>query len=654
MTTRIKALALIALVPFLSGASCTKIKAKSAFKDGIKLLLNGTALSAQLDLLQSSTVAALTPPGGLLPDTVYTVSISGVKDIAGNLMSGTFTSSFKTIDTIAPTVSSLTYTGDLIKNNILPITAVGDPDTASVDFFADGVLMFTDSTSPFAYSMPLTKEGPVTVKAVARDLAGNRNPNIPWARELSFTVVADTPPATSITSPAEGSQVSTNASVTVNVTSTDDLLAKEITLTAVMNGQTLLSQTKTSATGKTFSTTFSFTVPLTAAPGSSIVITAAAKDSGGQASAIAQRTLAVKDGTVPAIASITSPGQTAKYRPGEQNAQASVTATDNIGVTSITCTASGAATGSRTFTIEPAATTTTQTFVFPVSPSATPYQNMTVTCTAKDAAPNTSPAGTLTMQVADIVPPAVTGANRTDGETNVPAKPTISVTFSEALLASTVTGTTVTLTIEGGMPVAGSVTLTNSSKTVNFTPTQNLTKAARFRFSVGTAVTDEAGNGLTTEYAFSFTTDGTPPSVVGTSPANNATNIQARPVVSATFDEPFLASTVNAASVKLVADDGAAVAGTASLGNNGKTVSFTLSQDLVKATTYRLVLTSAVTDEIGNGQSGAPVLSFTTDDTPPAIATVTPADGAQNVALGIAVRNQPRSRAEISLALVCG
>jgi tetratricopeptide (TPR) repeat protein len=36
MTTRIKALALIALVPFLAGASCTKVKAKSSFKDGIK------------------------------------------------------------------------------------------------------------------------------------------------------------------------------------------------------------------------------------------------------------------------------------------------------------------------------------------------------------------------------------------------------------------------------------------------------------------------------------------------------------------------------------------------------------------------------------------------------------------------------------------
>lgn len=36
MTTRIKALALAALVPFLAGASCTQIKAKSAFKDGIK------------------------------------------------------------------------------------------------------------------------------------------------------------------------------------------------------------------------------------------------------------------------------------------------------------------------------------------------------------------------------------------------------------------------------------------------------------------------------------------------------------------------------------------------------------------------------------------------------------------------------------------
>ncbi|HLA79796.1 MAG TPA: tetratricopeptide repeat protein [Vicinamibacteria bacterium] len=36
MTTRIKALALVALVPFLAGAACTNIKAKAAFKDGIK------------------------------------------------------------------------------------------------------------------------------------------------------------------------------------------------------------------------------------------------------------------------------------------------------------------------------------------------------------------------------------------------------------------------------------------------------------------------------------------------------------------------------------------------------------------------------------------------------------------------------------------
>ncbi len=36
MKTRTKALALLALLPFLAGASCTRVKAKTAFKDGIK------------------------------------------------------------------------------------------------------------------------------------------------------------------------------------------------------------------------------------------------------------------------------------------------------------------------------------------------------------------------------------------------------------------------------------------------------------------------------------------------------------------------------------------------------------------------------------------------------------------------------------------
>ena len=293
-----------------------------AFTDGIKLLLNGTPISARLDLIQGGTVAALTPLSLLLTDSIYNVSVSGVRDIAGNQLVSPFISIFTTIDTIAPTVSALTTSGDLIKGNTVTVTATVDADTASVDFMVDGVLAFTDSTAPFAYSMPLAREGQAVVKAVARDQAGNRNPNSPWAKEISFTVAGDTAPLLTITAPAEENQVSTNTPVSVTVTATDDLLVSAVTLTAVMNGQTLLEQTKTNLTGKTFTPVFSFVVPFAATPGTSILITAQAKDSGGQTSAISQRTIVVKDGTAPTLSAITSPGISHKIqtRPDRRSA----------------------------------------------------------------------------------------------------------------------------------------------------------------------------------------------------------------------------------------------------------------------------------------------------------------------------------------------
>jgi len=609
-----------------------------SFTSDIKLLLYGTQVNARLDLVQSGTVAILTPTGGLLTDTVYTISVSGVKDLVGNLLLGTYSSSFMTLDTLAPNVNSLTIpaNADLIKGNTISVTAATDADTAFVDFFVDGKLAFTDNTSPFVYLLPLTKEGSIVIKAVAQDAAGNRNPNIPWAKELALNVLVDTPPSMSITSPVEGSLVNTNAAVSVGVTATDDLLVSSITMTAVMNGQTLLDQTKTSATGKTFSPAFSFTVPLTAAPGSSIIITAIATDSNGQTSAISQKTIIVKDGTVPAITTLTSPGIANKYKPGDMGA-ATITATDNIGVASVTCAASGAATGSQTFTIDPTALSTSLTFPFQVNANAAPYASFTISCTAKDAAQNASNATIIAMQAADVVPPAVSSTNIANNATNIQAKPTVSAIFSETVLLSSLTATSVILTADNGSVVAGTISLSGDHKTVSFLPTQNLVKATLYRFLITTAVKDDAGNGLAADYSLSFTTDGTPPTLVSASLTNNATNIQARPALSATFSEPLLTSTVNAASVKLTADSGVAVAGAVSLSTDRKTVTFTLSQDLAKATRYSLVVTSAVTDDIGNAVTGDPVLSFTTDNTAPAMTSITPANGAQNVALGIAV-----------------
>lgn len=129
---------------------------------GTKLLNGDVVVNTRLDLVQANTIAILTPLSALTADTIYTVSVNNVKDLAGNAILDTFTSTFKTIDTSAPIVSSMTSTGDLIRGNTVIITAEADEDAATIDFFVDGVLASTDNTIPFNYSMLLSKAGTVT------------------------------------------------------------------------------------------------------------------------------------------------------------------------------------------------------------------------------------------------------------------------------------------------------------------------------------------------------------------------------------------------------------------------------------------------------------------------------------------------------------
>jgi hypothetical protein len=106
----------------------------------------------------------------------------------------------------------------------------------------------------------------------------------------------------------------------------------------------------------------------------------------------------------------------------------------------------------------------------------------------------------------DTTPPTVSSVSPADGATGVAASSNVTGTFSEAMDASTVTGTNVTLKNAAGTAVAATVTYNATSRVVTLDPTNDLAASTTYTASIGTGVKDSAGNALAAAKTWSFTT----------------------------------------------------------------------------------------------------------------------------------------------------
>jgi hypothetical protein len=129
--------------------------------------------------------------------------------------------------------------------------------------------------------------------------------------------------------------------------------------------------------------------------------------------------------------------------------------------------------------------------------------------------------------------------------------------------------------------------------------------------------------------------DTTPPTVVGTTPAAESTNVAVNSALSITFSEAMDPATLTPDAVRLVATDSSSIPGTISY--SGLTAVLTPSSQLDFASSYTLILSTAVKDLAGNPLSGEYVCTFTTGDapdlTPPTVTATIPASGATDVAV---------------------
>src|SRR5262245_6535597 len=122
-------------------------------------------------------------------------------------------------DTVPPTVSITSpASGTTVRGRVsINVDACDNVGVAKVDFFIDGNLIGSDSTYPFSlsWSSKTVQNGSHSFTSKAFDAATNAA----TSGAVPITINNESvPPTTSITSPANGSLLQGNVSVTANAT----------------------------------------------------------------------------------------------------------------------------------------------------------------------------------------------------------------------------------------------------------------------------------------------------------------------------------------------------------------------------------------------------------------------------------------------------
>lgn len=224
-----------------------------------------------------------------------------------------------------------------------------------------------------------------------------------------------------------------------------------------------------------------------------------------------------------------------------------------------------------------------------------------------------------TVGETDSTVPTVTESVPLNSAIDIAIDQEVVVTFSEAMEASTINSTTLTLSTDV-TEVAGAVDYSGTAAT--FTPSADLEHSTLYTVLVTVGATDEAGNALAAIHTFSFTTLTAPdiivPEIDTTHPIDNAIDVARNQVISLTFNEEMDASTVNTTTFTL--SDGAAVSGTVDY--SGTTATFSPADILASDVLYTATITTGVTDLAGNALAENTEWTFTTGGSATGLATV--------------------------------
>jgi large repetitive protein len=246
-------------------------------------------------------------------------------------------------------------------------------------------------------------------------------------------------------------------------------------------------------------------------------------------------------------------------------------------------------------------------------------------------------AGTFTTtNTVDSTAPTVT-ITPANGATNAGLNTQVVLTFSKSINPSTITSSSVNL-LNGDRPINPATSISKDNRTVVLNYNGGLLPAgATITVTANSLVTDLSGNALvstTSQFTTTPAVSNSAPYVISMRPGSGATAVPTNAVITLFTSAPMNSSSVTGALE--VSQTGVLVAGTTTVGSNGQSIQFKPTSALPAGTTIQVNLTSTAQDIYGNYLSNFSGTFTTVADLTTVAATVTatnPFPSATNVPL---------------------
>lgn len=655
----------------------------------------GAAIVGTVSYVSSSRVASFSPTAPFPANSTCTATIATtVKDTTGLSLVNPFVWTFVTgaaPDITAPTISlkvPAAGAANVPFNTKLTATFSEDMDAASINtntllLQGPGASIITGSvtyaagsrTATFSPTVPLLANTLYTTTATTglKDLAGNTLANNQvWT--FTTSVAADTtrPTVTLKTPDAGANNVAINSKVLITFSENMDPTTITTANIVVKNAGTDITGTVTYAVGAK-TATFIPSSPATLPPTTllTLAVTTGAKDLAGNAlagdvallPAASDAVWTFTTGLTPdtALPTVTLKVPAASSTGISVNSMITATFSEDMDPLFIR---------ESSFTLEGAGSTVTgvvsyavgaRTAIFiPTTPSTLAFNTVytaTLTTGARDLAGNALAGNSATPFIAndavwtfttgsapDVTPPTVTLNVPAAGATNVAPNASIIATFSEKMDPLTINSNTIIVQGSDSSIITGTVTYAVGARTVTFNPTTPATLATDSLYTVvvTTGAKDLAGNALTNNATWTFSTIATPdttaPSVTLKVPSANASNVPVNTMVTATFSEDMNPTTLDGSTFTLKAG-ATTVVGSVTYAVGAKTATFTPTSPATLAanTLYTATVTTGARDLADNSLLNNTVWTFTTgagpDVTPPTVVSVNPLNFASGVCL---------------------
>ncbi len=541
----------------------------------------GTLMPGSISFTDMDRLVTIMPQEPLVPEVLYTVTISGVTDKAGNEVVPR-TSTFRTglgFDLEGPQVVRAVPSGEGVPVNSIVVVEFNEAiDPATIDEATFYVYDYmtgqniagsrsVDSTGRVIYFTPaeplsVGREYLITVTTGIQDIAGNVLNR--WNGWFMTAFAPDTTlPEVVAVNPVDGQEgVPTNAMITVQMSEAVNPISVSAETVVLAEGGVVAAGTLSLEDGNR---RIRFTPVLPLSPLTEYTLTVGGlRDVAGNVMAapvvVSFTTEAGADLVNPVVVGISPPEETVDV---PVNSRVVVLLSEPVSALTV-----GDTTVQLDGGIGPVGALLSLTDNNRLL-TLTPTEDLSVSTLytfrlegIRDVSGNVMPLFTASFQTAaeatrDTASPFVTAFDPSNGSTDVVLTPVITVAFNELLNPVTVDTDTFWLAMEGfSGQIPATVSLDAGGTVVTLTPTVSLLPETVYRIRVS-GVEDYAGNRRSTSSIFTTASgpgDTTPPEVVLVTPEDGMTDMPVNTSVVVTFSEPLDALTITNNTFALFAD----------------------------------------------------------------------------------------------------